>query len=156
MTPEVKNPATNLTPNFSLWEMLRNETGKRNGLDNTPNMAQIDNLIRLCELLEDVRVLWGCPVHVNSAFRSPSVNRMLNGRPESQHIYGLAADIVPGGIPLVEAFDRIAMSHIGFDTVCIERNAAGISWIHISIPPDAILPRRIASPLVHRPSREVC
>ena len=45
-----------LTPNFSLAEMVKSETALRHGLDNTPGDTEIANLKLLCEkVLQPVR-----------------------------------------------------------------------------------------------------
>ncbi|MFZ9071156.1 MAG: D-Ala-D-Ala carboxypeptidase family metallohydrolase, partial [Burkholderiaceae bacterium] len=65
----------NLTEHFTLEEMTRSEAAARHGYDNTPNEAEIANLTRLCELLEQVKeTLGGKPIMVNSGFRSKQVN----------------------------------------------------------------------------------
>ena len=38
-----------LTNNFSLKELTQSQTALRNGLDNTPDEQQIDNLQNICE-----------------------------------------------------------------------------------------------------------
>ena len=61
----------NLTPNFTLDELTTSESAERNGWDNSPNDAELENLKRLADFLEQVKVvLGGKPVMINSAFRS--------------------------------------------------------------------------------------
>ena len=49
----------NLTANFTLEELTRSETAARNGWDNTPNEAEIENLKRLAMLIRNARMLRG-------------------------------------------------------------------------------------------------
>lgn len=52
----------------------------------------------LVTVLQKIRVEFGKPVHINSAFRSQSKNKSVGGSPKSQHMYGLAADIHIDGV----------------------------------------------------------
>ena len=57
----------NLTEHFTLEELTHTDHRE---YDNTPNDAELENLKRLAEFLEDVKtVLGGKPIMVNSAFR---------------------------------------------------------------------------------------
>ena len=64
----------NLSPNFTLDELTVSEIAQRRNLDNTPNASEVANLVRVAELLEQVRALLNKPILVNSAFRSKPVN----------------------------------------------------------------------------------
>lgn len=64
------------------------------GLLNVPNNVQFDNLQKLVtNILDPLREMYGKPIHVNSGFRSANVNKMVNGAKNSDHLYGLAADL---------------------------------------------------------------
>ena len=52
----------------------------------------------LVEILEKIRVHFGRPVHINSAYRTPAKNKAVGGAAQSQHMYGLAADITIQGV----------------------------------------------------------
>ena len=62
-----------------------------------PNMPtapyQLANLATLWSTLNEVRERLGAPVFINSAFRTPDVNRRVGGKERSQHMNGRAADI---------------------------------------------------------------
>jgi zinc D-Ala-D-Ala carboxypeptidase len=120
----------NLTPNFTLDELTASDTAARNGWDNTPNESELANLKRLADFLEQIRVVLGKPVIVNSAFRSKKVNDAVGSRDSSQHRIGCAADIrVPGMTP-DEVVKAIIKSGIGYDQVIREFDR----WTHVSIP----------------------
>jgi zinc D-Ala-D-Ala carboxypeptidase len=124
-----------MTPNFTLAELT---TTSHRQFDNTPNEAELANLQRLAEFLEEVKALLdGKPIMVNSAFRSKQVNDSVGSKDTSQHRTGSAADIrVPGMSP--DAVVRALLaSDLPFDQVIREFDA----WTHISISPT---PRRQA------------
>ena len=83
--------STKLTPHFTFEEMTVTKTGFKN----VPNVSQINHLRMLCvNILEPLRERIGQPIHVNSAFRSPLVNKAVGGVATSQHLSGDAADII--------------------------------------------------------------
>jgi hypothetical protein len=121
----------NLSPHFTLEELTRSEVALRNGWDNTPTLAETENLQRLAQLLEKVKeAVGGKPVMINSGFRSKQVNDAVGSKDSSQHRLGCAADIrVPGMTPkqVVEACIAAA---VPFDQIILEFDA----WTHISVP----------------------
>jgi len=128
----------NITPNFSLDELTASETAARHGWDNSPGPAELANLKRLADLLEQVRALLGKPVLVNSAYRGKQVNDAVGSKDTSQHRIGCAADIrVPGMTP-DQVVRKIIASGINFDQVICEYN----SWCHISVPNTESTPAR--------------
>lgn len=50
--------------------------------------------VRLVEILEQVRKHFGCPVIINSGCRCATHNRKIEGRANSKHLIGKAADII--------------------------------------------------------------
>jgi hypothetical protein len=118
----------NLTPHFSLEELTHTDHRE---FDNTPNDAELANLVRLADFLEQVKaVLAGKPIMINSAFRSKQVNDAVGSKDTSQHRIGCAADIrVPGMTP-DQVVKAIIAAGIGYDQVIREFDR----WTHISIP----------------------
>jgi len=119
-----------LTPNFTLEELTSSETAVRLGLDNTPNDAVKANLVRLAKFLEEVRRVLGRPIMVNSAYRSPEVNKAIGSKPTSQHCLGCAADIRVPGLTPNDIVNLVVKSNIEYDQLIREFD----SWVHISIP----------------------
>jgi len=122
---------TQVTPHFTLEELTASETAERNGWDNNPNGYERENLARLADLLEQVKVvLGGKPIMINSAFRCKQVNDAVGSKDTSQHRTGCAADIrVPGMTP-DQVVKAIIASGIGYDQIIREFDR----WTHISIP----------------------
>lgn len=131
-----------LSDHFTYEEMTFSEQALRKGLDNTPDEAAQGNLVRVCEiLLEPARKLLGCPLHVNSGYRSAAVNTAVGSTAaHSAHLDGCAADIVPIGVDLGIAFYMLRKSLLGWDQIILECRA----WIHMSITLVGVLPRHEA------------
>tara|TARA_R110000868_G_scaffold38013_2_gene133646 strand:+ start:51 stop:467 length:417 start_codon:yes stop_codon:yes gene_type:complete len=125
----------NLSEHFTLAELT---TTSHRQFDNTPNDAEMGNLVLLAELLERVKAfLNGKPIMVNSAFRSKAVNDSVGSKDTSQHRTGCAADFrVPGMTP-DQVVKAIIAAGLPFDQLIREFDA----WTHISI---ADKPRRQA------------
>lgn len=116
---------TNLSPNFTLAEMTVTNTG----LPNVPNAQQIRNLRHLVlNILQPLRDAIG-PVKVTSGFRSKAVNAQVGGSPHSQHLLGLAADIVsPTGEWTPEEITRVIIDlELPYDQLIFEGG-----WVHVS------------------------
>lgn len=129
----------NLSEHFTLGELTRSQTALRKGVNNTPNDAQRANLERLCVvLLEPIRALLGVPLQIDSGYRSAVINTLVGGAAHSAHLDGRAADVIPLGMSLEQAFQSIRSSSLPFDQLIIE---CGI-WLHVSIPPVNGQPRR--------------
>lgn len=78
-----------LSPYFALQEFTRTSTG----LYNHPGPEEIANLQALVDnVLHPARVALG-PIHINSGFRSETVNRMVGGSKTSHHLRGMASDL---------------------------------------------------------------
>lgn len=120
----------NLSPNFTLGEMIRSGTALRRGIDNTPPPAVIKNLERLCRnVLEPVREHYGAPVIVTSGYRSPALNSAIGGSGTSQHSQGEAADFTVRGVRNIEVCRWIA-ANLEFDQLIYEFGEEG--WVHCS------------------------
>jgi len=118
----------NLSKHFTFEELTITDHRE---FDNTPNVEETENLTRLAEFLERIKiVLDGKPIMVNSAFRSEAVNNAVGSRNTSQHRIGCAADIrVPGMTP-DEVVKAVIASGIGYDQIIREFDR----WTHISVP----------------------
>jgi hypothetical protein len=122
-----------LTPHFTLEELTHTDHRQ---FDNTPNDAELANLVRLADFLEQVKaVLGGKPIMINSAFRCKEVNDAVGSKDTSQHRIGCAADLrVPGMTP-DQVVKAIIAAGIGYDQVIREFSTpTGGGWTHISIP----------------------
>jgi len=120
-----------LTQHFTLEELTFSSTAQRLGIDNSPTPTIAAHLTRLAMGLEQIRALLGAPMHIDSGYRCPALNKAVGGVPDSAHVHGYAADFVcpDYGSPLMIA-RAIAGSGIAFDQVIQEG-----SWVHVSFDP---------------------
>jgi putative chitinase len=119
-----------LSPNFTLAELTRTDTG----LDNNPaNANEWANLKQLAMNLEHVRAIIGKPVIITSAFRSEAVNRKVGGSLTSHHRLGLAADFVIRGMTVFEVVSILTNSWLHFDQLINEQDKGitHISFAHL-------------------------
>jgi hypothetical protein len=117
-----------LTPNFSLEELTHTDHRE---IENNPNDKEINNLKRLADFLEQVKVvLNNKPIMINSAFRCKALNDAVGSKDTSQHRVGCAADFrVPGMTP-DEVVKAVIAADLNYDQVIREFDR----WTHISIP----------------------
>ena len=122
---------TQLTDHFSLEELTTSTVADRRGIDNSAPIELLPVLTDTAARMEAVRTLLNsCPIHVDSGYRSPEVNSIVGGVPDSAHLTGHAVDFIPCGWDLNEAAQRIADSSLEFDQVIRE-----FGWIHVSFDP---------------------
>jgi hypothetical protein len=117
-----------LSEHFTLEELTHTDHRE---IENTPNSSEINNLKRLAEFLEKVKVaVGGKPIMVNSAFRCKALNDAVGSKDTSQHRVGCAADIrVPGMTP-DEVVKAVIAANLDYDQVIREFDR----WTHISVP----------------------
>ena len=114
----------NLSPHFTLEEMLHSDTAEKKKIENRINAAEVENLVRLCQkVLEPLRAHFGVPIKINSAFRCKALNAAVGGAVNSYHTKGRAVDIPmrPGWL----AYIRDHLPH----TELINEG----SWIHVAL-----------------------
>ena len=83
---------------FTLAELLKSNTAKQNGIDNTPTFEVVRHLEELTEkILDPLRAAWGKPIRVKSGYRCPRLNAAVGGSKTSVHMIGYAADLQTSG-----------------------------------------------------------
>lgn len=123
---------------FTLQELLKSDTAKRKGIDNTPSFEVVDHLRELAgKILDPLRVAWGKPIRVSSGYRCPKLNDAVKGSATSVHMIGYAADLQTSGSFnkfrdfVVEWFRSTCTK---FDQILLERDAkTGAQWIHVGL-----------------------
>ena len=124
---------------FKLIEFTRSTTADRLNIDNTPTFEAVFNLVRLSMLvLDPARELFGQPILITSGYRSKRLNKSVGGVYNSQHIQGLACDLVVNDS---DKLLNILKHNPHIDQLLYESNGK-TKWIHISIAKRGDTPRR--------------
>ena len=111
---------------FKLSELIATNSG----LDNTPTPTEKANLIELVDkVLDPLREMYGKPIHVNSGYRSPMVNRKVGGATNSDHIKGMAADITAGSRIENKKLYELIRDNLTFRQLINEHD---YKWVHVS------------------------
>lgn len=130
-------PEGHLTEHFTLDEMIHSDTAEAQGIDNTPGADEIENLERLCQILEEVRAI--CDekaVTISSGYRCFELNNVVGGAADSAHLYGLAADItIPEFGTPTAVCQKLEpyLEQLGIDQLIDESNSQGHRWVHIGL-----------------------
>lgn len=118
---------TQLSKNFSLAELtVTSQSGP-----NIPTGYKLENLRKLAQHLQMMRDDLGVPLKINSAYRSPTINKAVGGASRSRHLEGDAADIAIGSHDrrtLVEAALRAGFRGIGL----------GQGFLHVDLRPNPV------------------
>jgi len=116
--------------------MLSEMTVTNTGLVNNPQRMELHNLHLLVEnVLDPLREMYGKPIKVNSGYRSPLVNKKVggavdkNGRPTSEHVKGMAADITGGSVAENKKLFELIRDNFTFRQLIWEKGGA---WVHVS------------------------
>jgi len=127
----------NLSKNLTLQEVTRSATAIKFGIDNEPNIEQLENLKAIAKkVFQPIRDHFDVPIGVTSGFRSERLNSKIGGSSRtSQHCKGQALDIdahVYGGVTNAELFHYVK-DHLVFDQLIWEfGNDEEPAWIHVS------------------------
>ncbi len=84
-----------ISKDFSYREFESSETAERKGFCNVITSFEVRDAIKelVDTVLQPLRDSWGKPMHINSGYRCPDLNKAVGGQPTSQHVKGEAADI---------------------------------------------------------------
>ena len=84
----------NISKHISYKEATRSNTALRRGIDNIPDVEELENMKLIAEkIFEPLRKWVGGPIKINSFYRSPELNVAIGGSKKSQHCHGQAIDI---------------------------------------------------------------
>lgn len=123
---------------FTINEMFRSNVAYTNNISNIPTDKTILNNIKdtLTEL-DRIRELFGNPIQITSGYRSPELNALVGGEPNSAHQYGFAADIISPKTTNRELFEFLKGmcldGALEVDQLIWEKGTkTEPKWIHIS------------------------
>lgn len=118
---------------FSIKELCKSNTAIKNKIDNHPTPEIEKNLTILIEhCLDPIREKFGKPITVTSGYRCEKLNKLVGGKPNSQHLKGQAADLVGDTNTKTKEIFEIAKQLGNFDQLLFEKNSKGSIWVHIS------------------------
>ena len=123
-----------LTPHFALAEFTRSAKAAQLRLDNTPTGKALENLKRTAEILERVRAHLGVPIIITSGYRGPVLNKAVGGATSSDHLQGLAADVIAPNYGTPYEVAKALAPHIdalGIGQVIYEVSGRS-RWVHLS------------------------
>ena len=84
-----------ISKNFSYFEFEDSVKAEENKIDNSIPSPEVKEHIKalVLNVLQPLRAAWGKPLALNSGYRCPELNKIVGGRPTSQHLKGEAADV---------------------------------------------------------------
>ena len=125
----------NISKHISYKEATRSNTALRRGIENIPDVEEIENMKLIAEkVFEPLRKWVGGPIKINSFYRSPELNVAIGGSKKSQHCHGQAIDIddTYGHRSNASMFKHIRYN-MDYDQIIWEfgddKNPA---WVHVS------------------------
>lgn len=132
---------------FTLAELVRSDTARKKGIDNTPSWEVVEHLGDLVgTILDPLREAYGMPIKVSSGYRCPALNKAVRGAVTSVHQQGWAADLQVGGSFLKFrdfTVDWLERTGTPFDQLLIERNTRTRAvWLHVGLYNNAGQQRR--------------
>ncbi len=126
----------NLTKNFPLIDFLESQTARRHEIKEqfNPPKQVIENLRLLSiNILQPLRDHVKSPIIISSGWRSDKVNQLVGGARNSQHRFGLAADIKGTKVSNAWLFKVIQDLNLPYDQLIWEfGNKQEPAWVHVS------------------------
>jgi hypothetical protein len=129
------SPDSHITEHFTVADgcMLHSWNRLANEMDGFNDAAK-QNIIALCNKMEVIRTLLGCPITVHCMFRSQQYNQeVVKAIPNDVHAQSLACDFDCNGnmtIDQVHAKLEPVLEQLG---IRMERNTP--TWVHIDLHP---------------------
>ena len=126
-----------ISKHISYKEATYSNYAKKYKIANKPNEEHIDNMKLLAEkIFEPLREWVGCPIRVNSMFRSEKLNSALKGSKTSSHMKGQAMDITSMACGKDNCKSNLEMFHyikdnLDFDQLIWEFGSEP-KWLHVS------------------------
>ena len=126
-----------ISKHISYKEAVGSNYAKQYGIKNKPNEEQVENMKLLAkEVFEPLREWVGCPIRVNSMFRSEELNSALKGSKTSSHLKGQAMDITSMPCEKDDCKSNLDMFHyirknLDFDQLIWEFGSEP-KWLHVS------------------------
>lgn len=124
-----------LSENFTLEEFTRSDAASRLGIINEPGEKELAALrVLVSRTIQPLRDKLGVPIHVNSGYRCPELNKAVGGVPTSQHQKGEAADLSIDG-KANDILEALENNNIPFDQAILYRKQ---NFLHVSLKLDGV------------------
>lgn len=111
---------------FTIEEFTNSDTARKRKIDNSLPDNLADTALYTLNRLDDIREKYGKPIIITSGYRCPQLNKIVGGKPNSQHLKAEAADL---------KWDTELLTFIlqfcKYDQL-IEEKSKNTKWIHIS------------------------
>lgn len=115
--------------NFKMSELIYSDTAIKHNINNMPDINSLDCMLDLIHyVLQPIRDKIGKPMVISSGFRNAEVNKLVGGKPNSQHTKGQAVDFTIPGETIQGIIFKIQTTGIKFDQLINEYD----KWVHIS------------------------
>ena len=125
----------NISKHISYKEATRSNTAIRRGIENIPDVEELENMKLIAEkVFEPLRKWVGGPIKINSFYRSPELNVAIGGSKKSQHCHGQAIDIddTYGHRSNASMFKHIRYN-MDYDQIIWEfGDEKNPAWVHVS------------------------
>lgn len=116
---------------LTLKEICKSNTAIKNGIDNTPNEAELKHIQHwVLNIYDPLCDYFGIKIPFTCMFRNKATNKAVGGSSTSEHQLGCAGDLDADGTKITnqQIFDY-TRAHLPFTEIINEFNC---SWIHIS------------------------
>lgn len=130
--PDWTNATDSVTEHFSVSDALMLHNWSR--LATEADGADFDKLTTICQKLEEIRTVLGCPMNIHCIFRSTAYNLEQNILPptgKDVHAMNLAADFDANGhLTIQEVKDKLEplLEQLG-----IRLEFGTTSWVHVDL-----------------------
>lgn len=115
---------------FTINELCKSSVATNKGIDNTPTQEIINNLNELIDnVLDPLREWYGMPIHIESGYRCPELNKAVGGVANSFHTMGCAADIDMGEKDDNQPIFDYIKDNLPFTELGWEGNGR---WVHVA------------------------
>lgn len=120
---------------MSYNEAVRSNTAARLGIDNTPTLYQLNNMIYVAnEIFDKVREFVGGPLTCSSFLRVAELNKAIGSGPSSFHVHGGAIDIknISTTVTNAQIFDYIRCNLEFSELIWEYGTELEPDWVHVA------------------------
>lgn len=131
-----------ISQHYSLYQLLHTDHADFVEMNHQVTNDQIAKLARVADLCEIASGILEVPLAISSGYRCPALNKAVGSSDRSQHLLCEAADSVPKGMSVLDAFKKLRQvakeGKILFGQMIYEKASRGYSggaveWVHLSL-----------------------